>query len=481
MNFENETLSVDYITLNLKNGKDNIRKIAQYFNHSHRFNCYSCDQKTGFQSKKPYLDLVNPRSKLEMVFVFNSNPVNRNTVLIQFSGLNSCHFYRILKTQKFNWEIFDLNDLSLGRFDISYIRSNQRIQKSDLLLFYQRSADKFKKRYPNTIPQIIDITLGLGTRTGDFFLRVYSPDDYSLKFELEIKKYKAKQMTPFLIHNSYVEFEKSMVESFFRYLNIALVFDTCYTDWLLLKLRDTNKPISHLVSNYFNKNLITDSIDDRLTFYRILQFLSFTRNCQFKEEILNEELYYNFSFPLVDFARQIGLHPLNTYQRKKLLKFFYQLQGLPLVYQWFSDSEFRSALIFPVLRIENYTSKHTKLMVHITVSKSFYNLKYPFHFPKSFWTYENRYDFSVKFTIIESICQQKSTRKILELEDLFNKLNNKNKTYMRTNIIQQLQHLNDAGVIQNEIYLNEKQTIHINKLTIPLINSTKQIIFYENI
>lgn len=42
-----------------------------------------------------------------MVFVFNSNPVNRNTVLIQFSGLNSCHFYRLLKTQEFNWEIFE--------------------------------------------------------------------------------------------------------------------------------------------------------------------------------------------------------------------------------------------------------------------------------------------------------------------------------------------------------------------------------------
>ena len=92
MNFENESLSVDYITLNLKNGKDNIRKIAQFFNCYHRFNCYSCDEKIGFKSKKPYLDLVNPRYKLEMVFAFNSNPVNRNTVLIQFSGLNSRHF-----------------------------------------------------------------------------------------------------------------------------------------------------------------------------------------------------------------------------------------------------------------------------------------------------------------------------------------------------------------------------------------------------
>ena len=222
-------------------------------------------------------------------------------------------------------------------------------------------------------------------------------------------------------------------------------------------------------------------MDNKLTFYRILQFLSFTRNCHFKRENLNGESYYNFSFPLVDFARQIGLHSLNTYQRKKLLEFFYQLQGLPPVYQWFSDSEFRSALIFPVIRIENQTSKHTKLMVHITVSRSFYNLQYPFHFPRSFWTYENKYDFRLKFAIIESICYQGSTRKVLNLEDLFNKLNNQNKTYMKTNLIQQLKYLKNGGIIQDKIYLNDKHTLNLNKLTIQSINSTKQLIFYENI
>ena len=253
-----------------------------------------------------------------MVFVFNANPVNRNTILIQFSGCNAYYFYRILKTQEFNWQIFNLNDLSLGRIDISYIRSNQRIQKSNSLLFLQRSADKFKTRYPSSDPLILGTTLGLGTRTGDYFLRVYSPDNDYLKFELEIKKYKAKQITPFLILNSFVEFEDSIVKSFFRYLKIALVFDTCYTDCLLLRLRDTKKPTNHLISNYLNKNLVTDSMADKLTFYRTLQFLSSTRTCHFKKEILNGELNYTFNFSLVDFAKQIDLHPLDTYQPKKL-------------------------------------------------------------------------------------------------------------------------------------------------------------------
>ena len=77
--------------------------------------------------------------------------------------------------------------------------------------------------------------------------------------------------------------------------------------------------------------------------------------------------------------------------------------------------------------------------------------------------------------------QQISTRKALNLQHLFNKLNHKNKTYMMTNMIKQLQCLNDCGIIQNQIYLNVKQIIQVNELPIPLINSTKQIIFYENI
>lgn len=162
-----------------------------------------------------------------MVFVFHSNPGKRNTILIQFSGHNASEFYAILKSQKFNWQIFNLNDLTIGRLDINYIMLNQRIDKSNLLSFFKRSADKFKIRYPNSNPQIIGTTLGLGTRTGDFFLRVYTPNNISLKFELEIKKYKAKQVTKFLINNYFAEFENSIVDSFLRYLKIALVFDTC--------------------------------------------------------------------------------------------------------------------------------------------------------------------------------------------------------------------------------------------------------------
>ena len=47
-------------------------------------------------------------------------------------------------------------------------------KKPNLLLFLQSSGNKFKTRYPKSDPLIIRTTLGLGTRTGDSFLRVYS-------------------------------------------------------------------------------------------------------------------------------------------------------------------------------------------------------------------------------------------------------------------------------------------------------------------
>lgn len=85
--------------------------------------------------------------------------------------------------------------------------------------------------------------------------------------------------------------------------------------------------------------------------------------------------------------------------------------------------------------------------------------------------------------IIQSISIQPSTRKILYLEDLLNNLNNRNKTYMKDNLIQQFKHLEDGGFIHNQFNLlqNDQEIIRVHKLTRPLIHYTKQLIFYENI
>lgn len=479
LDFDSQELQVHYITFNLRNGKSKYIKIATYFHNYHRFNCDLHYEKTGITESY----LANPNYEHKMVFVFNINPVNTNTLGIQFSGLNAQQLYSILKSTNFDWNVFNLKDLKLSRFDISYIRFDRLSNQSNLLDFYQRSANKFKTRYPNSEPEIIGKTLGLGTRTGDYFLRVYIiKDNNGLKFELEIKKYKSKSLLKYLINNCFIEFEKTIVLSFVKYLKIALVFDTPYTNWLTFRLRKTNKPTNYLVSNYLQTALITDSIEDKLTFYRLLQFLSFTRTCSFKQESLNGENYRSFSFPLVDFAKKINLYPLNSYQRNKLIQCIRSLQtSRPL--QWVADNQFISLLSCPLIRIENKSSKYTKIIIHISISDLLYQWKYPFCFPPSFYTFQNKNDLKLKFAIIKSISVQESTRKVLHLENILNRLNNQNRTSMKKNLIEQFQFLIEGGFIENQFQLEQEgnQFIFTDKLTVELINSTKQLIFYENI
>lgn len=479
LDFESQELQVHYVAFNLRTGKNKCTKIAKYLHTYHRFNCDFHYQKTGIRQSY----LANPHYQHKIIFVFNINPVNANTLGIQFSGRNAQQFYSILKTSQFDWNVFNLKDLKLSRFDISYIRFDRPSNHSNLLDFYERSANKFKTRYPSSETEIIGTTLGLGARTGDYFLRIYVTEgDNDLKFELEIKKYKSKSLLKYLINNCFVEFEKSVVTSFLRYLKIALVFDTPYTDWLTFRLRKTNKPSNSLVSNYLQAALVTDSIDDKLTFYRILQFVSFTRTCSFKQESLNGEIYRSFSFPLVDFAKQINLHPLDSYRRNQLIQFFQHFQTSSPI-QWVADSQFISILSCPVIRIENKSSKHTKIIIHISISELFYQWKYPFCFPQSFYTFQNRNDLKLKFAILKSVTTQQSTRKVLHLENIFNRLNNQNKASMKNNLIEQFQLLTEGGFIENQFQLKQEdnQLITADKLTVELINSTNQLIFYENI
>ena len=71
MDFKNQSIEVDYITLNLKNGKDKTTKIANYLYNNYKFNCYSYEKKVGIKDKKSYLGLVSSSHNFEVVFKFN--------------------------------------------------------------------------------------------------------------------------------------------------------------------------------------------------------------------------------------------------------------------------------------------------------------------------------------------------------------------------------------------------------------------------
>jgi len=213
--FQNRKLTVDYITFNLRNGTSQIQEIANIFNFYYVFDSYLVDQKYKNPSKEP---VVVNNEYHQLVFVINSSEHKASTVLIQFSGENAAYLYNLLKSGKFYWPDFDHFDLILGRFDINYIRQEQVI---DDLVFQdsgERCIQKYKARYPQALTEpVLTTGFGLGTRKGDYFLRTYKPGDNSfLKFELEIKKAKARSYHNYFLnlHQTFLQFENLIATRF---------------------------------------------------------------------------------------------------------------------------------------------------------------------------------------------------------------------------------------------------------------------------
>jgi hypothetical protein len=255
-------LTVDYITFNLRNGKSQIQEIAKIFNFLYSFDSYLFDSNKRYFKKQEILvnhKTVNDKT-YQLIFAINSSEHKANTVLIQFAKLNAGYLYEILKNGQFSWQSFDHFDLILGRIDINYIRKKKLIDDLDFLDFAERSSQKYQKRYPQAITQpVLESGFAVGTRKGDYFLRVYRTKDNFLKFELEIKKAKAKAYQSYLLKlpQTFLEFEDLVATRFYQYLKLALVLDTEYTDWLLIILRQTNKPLNHLVSSYIPTTVIS--------------------------------------------------------------------------------------------------------------------------------------------------------------------------------------------------------------------------------
>jgi len=488
--FQNRKLTVDYITFNLRNGTSQIQEIANIFNADYSFDCYLVNQEHKNPPKQPFL--VNNKSH-QLVFVLNSSEHKARTVLIQFSGENAAHLYNLLKSGEFYWPDFDHFDLVLGRFDINYIREQRVIDDLVFQDFGERCVQKYKARYPQAIIEpLLTTGFGLGTRKGDYFLRIYKPDDNSfLKFELEIKKAKARNYHNYFLNlnQTFLQFENLIATRFYQYLRVALVLDTELTDWLVSILRKTKKPLNYLVSNSISTTYKIEetSIVEQKKFYRILQFLSFSRRFSYYEEILQGQTFQSFSFPLVEFTKSLGLDN-NYHNRQELVRFFHNLRALSLD-QWFSEDEFQSIAAFPIVTVrrEQPRNKRTKLIVKVSVLKDFFSTwKYAFYFPKTFYLYDDADDRRVKLQFIVSVAGQVTIRKQFCLSyflSTLNSISNQRKTAIKKNIIKQFQILEKEALIKSEITLYQKddnrQTVTIQELSLPQINKTKIIGFYE--
>ncbi len=71
-------------------------------------------------------------------------------MMIRFIGEDGKYFYELIKKKQINWNIFDLSNTNISRFDLYYLRDLPEAEsKKQLELFLENSCDKTNKRKKN--------------------------------------------------------------------------------------------------------------------------------------------------------------------------------------------------------------------------------------------------------------------------------------------------------------------------------------------
>ena len=118
LNFESENFVVHYITLNLREtvDKKDLRPIAKYLSDHCNFNSTLFIEATGL--KESFYS--KPSNKYEIEFrIYYYNPKVKNFwegTQIHFKGESAIPLYELIKNQKFQWDIFHMEKLKIGRF-----------------------------------------------------------------------------------------------------------------------------------------------------------------------------------------------------------------------------------------------------------------------------------------------------------------------------------------------------------------------------
>jgi hypothetical protein len=483
LNFKSENLVVDWISFNVKGFIDS-KLIARYF--FQRFN-FNSTISTNQDRKKNYL-FYDKKNQYQVSFIQHQyNPESKNFWIgtqIYFSGKNATYFYSFIQKHQFDWNVFDKQKISLGRFDLCYFREikiNDQTEQLEIFLSncMSKLVKKSKKNNINYDRGTKGYILRIGNRKSSNFYRIYQTEN-GLRFELEIKKKQIQQFSELLLVNRIEEFEEKLIKHFYMYSKKVLTLNDYYTDWLINYFRKTDKPINSLVTSYFRKQN-TKNLSKKVNIFIFLQFLAFSRSKKFNSIEIYDQTYYLIEFYLKEFIQFSGIKNINQYQRNKFITFFYSFQKIEPFITSFSDSHFQSLLAFPYIDIQKQANLWT---VKIAVSKLLYDYSYPFAFPNTFLTYQNLYDLQVKLQIIELISTV-SLEKVFYVQIFIEqfKVPTQKKTQIKKYIVEIFHQLQVFGLIKKNYTLVKKsgQIKQVDTLTHLLVGQVSRIHFYENI
>jgi hypothetical protein len=126
---------------------------------------------------------------------------------IIFSGKDAAYFYKLIKTQRFDWGLlkFDEHSLSLGRIDLCFSRPNDLNHTSKSFdAFLVDSRSQIQNHTTTRHIRLQDFpdgkVLKVNRRNNSLHYRVYQKDQ-GVRFELEFKHRQTKLVQNYLFNN----------------------------------------------------------------------------------------------------------------------------------------------------------------------------------------------------------------------------------------------------------------------------------------
>lgn len=195
--------------------------------------------------------------------------------MVRFPGKNGKYFYSLVKENKIDFNIFNLEKTNLGRFDIHYLVDLVELNANTAIRqFYENCRQKVKKDHKNRTVKIEERKKGpilfIGNRKKNVdVLRIYQKHQF-LEFELERTKKEIQIYQNDFFSNQLTKFENKIVPVYYKQLKKFLVLDSSYTGWINTRLRSLavkNYSSNSLISFYIQKPILNDFVQKERFFF----------------------------------------------------------------------------------------------------------------------------------------------------------------------------------------------------------------------
>ena len=421
LNFESEKLQVDWIGFTIKDiALSEMENISLYlfdnfnFNVSKKIKGSDTDKKIFWKDENShscYFLIVDSKDSKG----YWKNDFWQGIVLV-FSGKNAHHFFEILKTKDFDFDIFDLNRTNLTRIDV-----NHTIEVPDtkygLEDFFNSISEKLtidNRSFSYTRDTGTGFRLlTIGNRASNRYYRIYERNN-GLRFEFEMKKALVKSFQSDLFSKNLKTLEENISNEFFNHSNNILVLHSFYTNWLVDYNRNLRINNSKLVNAPFMTTFLKDSrslsyndenASNLFELFRVVSFLYTMDKSKLEIKYLACTPYYDLTFPLKDYLEFLG-YENSKYRRRELKLFLDMLHKIPQHHRIvceIPDLSYRSFVIFPGVIVKRLTND-SPWMVFMSVSKEFCEYSYQFIFPLEFLKINDKHDKIIKLHLLHVIC-----------------------------------------------------------------------------